>query len=66
MKSPYREQMIWTENGVWLQQGEKISFVGKLSLCSVQDFCRERKLWLTVDVDRLNDQGARRRRVSAV
>jgi len=47
------ECMIWTESGVWLQtiDGEgrvRLSGLGKLSLVSVQDFCRRHKLPLSV------------------
>lgn len=48
-----REVMIWTEEGVWLQgvdeRGQtRSSYVGRLSLVSVEAFCRQHGLVLEV------------------
>lgn len=60
--------MIWTENGTWLQtrQGEVVrsSYVGRLSLVSVESFCRERGVKLMVGLKAAAAPEAKRNTVS--
>lgn len=45
--------MVWCANGeTWLQRDQagqtRLSYVGNLSLCSVELFCREKKIDLSI------------------
>lgn len=46
------ECMIWNDGSVWLQtvDGERVrtSYVGHLSLTSVQEFCARKRLYLVI------------------